>query len=82
MFNILFVYTFYKGVCMKKFKVKCINLYGDISTGKGFEKWESIIDCESKDKLYNMLSTHYFLVVMLKVFHKVITLSLKTGMMN
>lgn len=46
---------------MKIFKVKAINLYGNISTIgeiQGFEEWEKILPAESKEKLLNMLSNN------------------------
>lgn len=44
---------------MKKFKVKAVNLYGNISNiEKDFEEWEDIIESESEDELLNMLSNN------------------------
>ena len=44
---------------MKKFKVKAVNLYGSLSEDKeiqGVEVWEDIIESETKEELFNMLS--------------------------
>lgn len=46
---------------MKKFKVKAVNLYGSLIEDKeiqGFEVWEDIIESETKEELFNMLSNN------------------------
>ena len=59
---------------MKKFKVKAVNLYGYLNEDKeiqGFEVWEDIIESETKEGLFNMLSNNnqvlsieeYFLIL-------------------
>lgn len=46
---------------MKQFKVKAVSLYGSLNENKevqGFEEWEDIIQCETKEQLLNILTNN------------------------